>query len=363
MPKRLKQALLIAFVLCTTTWLLIFRTHLPDSAPDPGTITIEVSNRTHRSQVRQPSPAVPILPAPSSPHKPTNAVRIPTSEVPTQAVELQPATQPHSAAVEPILQLTSSTKSAAIQAIRDLATTTLTESDSDALLNFLSRPAGEFDMDSLQINAIKNNLLDVLLEMEPLREELGPRLVEMYQDPRMDSVWRNYIVQHLDRYYAARWPAGQAVEDDPEYEAFAEFMWGVTYDVNGDAAGTALLALDRLSLHYPEFEAAQLAERSVAVAANPQAAGSSRISALQVAAGLGATGVVSVSRSLVTESPSIPLQISAIAALGQVGDKSDAATLKTMLADSETDPRLLPALRAALAKLDGRTGKAVPAER
>jgi hypothetical protein len=54
--------------------------------------------------------------------------------------------------------------------------------------------------DGLGENAIKNDLLEVLLAMEPMPQDLGEMMLSVVADPAQSPVWRDYVIQHYSVY-------------------------------------------------------------------------------------------------------------------------------------------------------------------
>lgn len=260
-----------------------------------------------------------------------------------------------SPALLPLVHVSRATLSDAMQAAQEVRRIPLGEADVGAIYEMLATPASAFDMDILQINALKNNLLGSLLSRRPLPPGLGDQMRAMFEAPDMDPVWRNYIVQHLDRYHLARWPGG-AKSGDTEHRAFLDFFVGVLEEVQTDAAGTALLAMERLNKEAPVFDLDWLAQESLAIAANPRAKETSRIAALQVASRHAGSDLRPVASELALSGSSVPLRLSAIAALGAVGDAEDLPLLDQLSVDAAKEPRLLPAIDGARTRLALRSG-------
>ena len=240
-----------------------------------------------------------------------------------------------------------------MQAAQEVRRIPLGDADVGAIYEMLATPASAFDMEILQINALKNNLLGSLLSPRSLPAGLGDEMRALFEAPDIDPVWRNYIVQHLDRYHLARWPGG-AESGDTERRAFLDFFVGVLEEVQTDAAGTALLAMERLNKEAPVFDLDWLGQESLAIAANPRAKETSRIAALQVASRHAGSDLRPVARELALSGSSVPLRLSAIAALGAVGGAQDLLLLDRLSVEAAKEPRLRPAVDGARRRLAAR---------
>ncbi|MBN2863168.1 MAG: hypothetical protein JXN62_08415, partial [Bacteroidales bacterium] len=75
--------------------------------------------------------------------------------------------------------------------------------DVAALRDFLTWPNDVFPegMREIEINSIKNDVLNNLLLQKELPEAIGYQLVDMFADTESDSVWKDYCVQFMSPYY------------------------------------------------------------------------------------------------------------------------------------------------------------------
>lgn len=71
--------------------------------------------------------------------------------------------------------------------------------DVAALMEMLNFPNDRFPekMRSIEVNAVKNDVLDKLLRQKELPKGLGLQMVEMADNPENDPVWRDYCTQFL----------------------------------------------------------------------------------------------------------------------------------------------------------------------
>ena len=219
----------------------------------------------------------------------------------------------------------------------------LSAADVESLLGFLDRRDGEDALPPERLNALKNDVANLLRRQAVFPESLVGGLSAMWRNPGHDEVWRDYCIQHL----GASW---NRVVDPAVRVGLGETLWAASGDASLPGAGTALIALRNLAEAGDE-ERANVADRAFACAAAAESPEGVRVTALQVASGLGHADVVPFARSLLTDRRQpVHLRMSAIAALGASGDASDLPALKALAASSE--PRLRAAASAAIKRLD-----------
>ncbi len=75
--------------------------------------------------------------------------------------------------------------------------------DEAALREMLTWPNDRFPegMRPIEINAVKNDVLDRLLRQTELPQEIGLQLVEMASNRENDTVWRDYCIQFMTPFY------------------------------------------------------------------------------------------------------------------------------------------------------------------
>jgi hypothetical protein len=99
---------------------------------------------------------------------------------------------------------------------------------------------------------------------------------------------------------------------------------------------------------------ARLADKAVGIACDAKAPAAARTTAFQVAAHLGDRRILGVARTNAKTAASIPLRLSAIAALGQVGEARDAAILETISVGETENKYIKGAAVAGLKQLRSR---------
>jgi hypothetical protein len=226
-----------------------------------------------------------------------------------------------------------------LKAIRSLETQPpLTPGERSALLAFLRRTDGTEGTDEMELAALKNDTVEHLLKLPGMPGIFARDLLEMQADPAQSATWRNYCVQFFGRVYASTPGA--------ELRAVArERLFLLAESPDPETCGTALLALATLDGN-PEIDSARAAACAMAAAKDPANKEGLRLTALQVAAGLGHAGAVPLARKWLAGEKSANLKAVAIGVLGKHGVPADRALIGPYL--THPDPRLGGAARAAL---------------
>lgn len=232
----------------------------------------------------------------------------------------------------------------------------LSKDDVTALRAFLSAKGVEKGISPLEFNAVKNDVLDVLLRQDVVPEALGAQLAEMYRDKAHDDIWRDYCIQYLGTYYDIRWPAGAKAETDPERKDVEAAYWEALAETDKTFAGTALLGIERLSRARPEIGSTNVADVAVSLATNEGCIEANRITAFRVAALMNRKDVLPSARVTAQTGATGPLRMAAIATIGDLGDAADREFLQSFAAGSEKRVTVIAA--AALKRLDARLAAA-----
>ena len=172
---------------------------------------------------------------------------------------------------------------------------------------YLRLPAPSGGPHRSQENWLRNVMLDKLVEMGTPPAGLAALLIGIYQDPSQDVVMRDYAIQHIAPMYAAAPP------DDKN--ALRETLWNAVGEITNSIGGTALLGLEELASDHPEFGWDKLAEAVFRSAVNGQSSDLVRITAIQICARMGITQATEMIVEVAQNSPSVPLRMSALAAL------------------------------------------------
>jgi hypothetical protein len=217
----------------------------------------------------------------------------------------------------------------------------LNEGEVNALFGFLGQRHAE---DESQLgHVIKNEIMDTLSAISPLPSGCEENLVRIYRDPAQHIVIRDYALQHLSKMY------------DTTKEG-KDLILGVLVEALGETgssiAGTALLGLNSLAAAHPEIPAGQVRTVAAQLTQEPGASELTRITAVQVCAQQNLTEVLPSLAALARSAESIPLRISAIGAIGQMGSTQEVSVLKEIL--EEKNQRLTSVATLALSSLQSR---------
>jgi len=220
----------------------------------------------------------------------------------------------------------------------------LTAGEAAALLDFLARPPAEDALPANLLNALRNDVANLIVSQQELPADAVSRFVTMFHDAKQDATWRDYCIQFLGVLY------GRAGEEDREAmrAVFAEGM----KEQATTMAGTVLLAMAR-NAGAPGLPRDQVSATAAKVAADRTSSAAARTSALQVCAQLGETAALPTARALTAdEKAPVPLRMSAIACVGALGTRADLGLLAGLA--GVADARLRTAAVRAGAFLESR---------
>ena len=217
----------------------------------------------------------------------------------------------------------------------------LSQDEINALYVLLNRKKGEDKLRLAQLNAVKNDIVNVLKSQHPLPTDLANNLMAMYHDKSHDEVWRDYCIQHLGSIYPKL--------RREERQSAKACLWSAVDETGSSIGGTALIALTH---HLIESDAERhvVGKKALALAEDPQCGELAKITALQICARLGEKKALPLAREIATSRKSVPLRMSAIAAVGTLGSESDREMLEKYAAS--TDVRLRKSAQSALKRLE-----------
>ena len=216
----------------------------------------------------------------------------------------------------------------------------LSDEEYKALFQFLARKPMEDALTSDELDALKNEVVNCLKNQGRNPAELIRRLVVLHQDESQGEVWRDYCVQHLGTLYKAA--------EGADREATRKLLFQATELMQSSIPGTALIALANNS-GTTEMPVRQVTDKAVTMAGDASYGEAARITALQICAKFSDMRVLLPAREIAFGKYGAPLRVSAIAALGAMGDGSDLDQLKPLV--QSTDIRLRTAAAAAVKKL------------
>lgn len=191
-----------------------------------------------------------------------------------------------------------------------------------------------------RVDALKNDLLNVLRAQRRIPPGLSETLIAMFDSQAYGTALLDYCVQHLGALQEATADAAERARIHACLRR-AALVPGASY------AGTALIALT----HTPGEDDEQrhfVNERVAALVYAEDANPAARVTAIQIAAERGYTELLPVIRRIATD-PSAPITLRAVSigALGNFRQPEDAALLERLKA-SGLSPRLSPAIERAL---------------
>jgi hypothetical protein len=257
----------------------------------------------------------------------------------------------------------------------------LSPADVAALRDMLTFPNDRFPdkMRPIEINSIKNDVLDRLLRQTELSEGLGLQMAEMAGDASNDPVWRDYSIQFMGQFYErfTTESGGQMSEvggqksdtrgqgsevgsqKNAEATVIQEAMMSALDERSETLAGTSLIGLELLSRTHEEFDRELIVEKTVEIAADESASSSCRLTALRLASltsteqdGEGLSSIAETTRLLAQTGETFLLRSAAIVTLGEVGTADDRELLESFTFSE--NKQIAAAAQLALKKMDVR---------
>jgi len=239
-------------------------------------------------------------------------------------------------------------------------TKTLDAESIDFLRAFLRIPfSKETGLSETGYNAVKNDVMEVLMRQDVLINGLGTDLVEMFKASESDEVWRDYCVQFMADYYTKALESQNSdnmVIIEAELTEIESAYFSALQETDLTVAGTALIGLDNVSQVDSRVnidEAVQTASEMVNDSSIPDF---NRLTALRICVTHGENETI---RDTVTEivqiGESTPLRIVAVTTLGDIGTAEDVTLLEELKASTE-DKNLLNVIDKAIEKLSQNDG-------
>ena len=281
------------------------------------------------------------LPRPSEVRGPkVTAVRLRPKETPATATRLEKQKPAVSQLVKVAIgrdEATARRYVARSEAVWQLGNT-LPEEEVSALLGYLR--STEDVLREERVDALKNDIMNVLRAQERTPKELAETLIAMFDSQAYGEALLDYCVQHLG---ALQETTANVTERRPIYDCLrrASLVPGASY------AGTALIALT----HTPNENDEQrhfVNERVAALVYAEDTHEAAKTTAVQIAAERGCTELLPVIRRIAADqSTAVTLRIVAIGALGTFREARDVTLLERLKADAP-NPRLRPAIARAI---------------
>ena len=225
-------------------------------------------------------------------------------------------------------------------------------------------------MRDIEINAVKNDVLDRLLRQKELPKAMGYQLVDMFADTESDPVWKDYCVQFMSPYYerltteyteyTEGLESNQSEESVDELNAVRETMFAALEVRNETIAGTALIGVELLSRTHGEFDRDMILDKASEIAANEAVSNESRLTALRLSASENLKPetenvneqVADTARLLAQTGETMLMRSAAIVTLGETGAPEDRELLESFTFDD--DRQIAAAAKLALEKMDAR---------
>ncbi len=200
------------------------------------------------------------------------------------------------------------------------------------------------DLLQLEFNAVKNDILNVLVRQKNIPTELGQKLIENYNNVQHDIVWRSYCVQHLKPYYDRKWRGNLKLENRNlkfesnkieinESKKIRQTLWQAANETNSRLSGTSLKLLERLSQKHSEFDKQKIADLAFEIVKNKEANEELKTTAVSVCGKLNKKEVLPFAKQFAEQSNYLPLRSTSISVIGKLGSPADINFLKKFTDD------------------------------
>jgi len=298
--------------------------------------------------------------APEAQSNPQPSAPVRAQRVPTFRLEL--ATCP--ASIKPIVD-TSHNFLHRQSLVRSLLQRSLSTQEAKESPKDLSRPEVEAffgfllekhpEDDTQRGHVLKSDLMDALCAQPNLQPDLTKVLAELYHDHDQNVVIRDYAVQHLalidERLTEAlSWSSS---EIETQRQLIETLLWEASAETDSSIGGTALLALMRSLKTNDQPSQERLASTALRLANDPAISPLARISAIQVCAQIQVHAALPQLSRTAEQDSNLTVRISAIGALGHIGNVKTIEVLKKIAREQNT--RLDTAVTVALARLGQRS--------
>lgn len=136
--------------------------------------------------------------------------------------------------------------------------------------------------DIVRLAAEKSQLMDALLNEEPIPSDYGWVMVDLFRDQGQDVYTRDFAVQHIGLYAEALHRRGAYDPSSPEASQLRKALDAAADETHTIVAAAAFRALDDLAAFDPHVDARRLEARLVTCAADAAAAPAARVMAVQL---------------------------------------------------------------------------------
>jgi hypothetical protein len=228
-----------------------------------------------------------------------------------------------------------------VREIHNLKSNLLSE-EVEALYKFLYEKLEKQELPDLQFNALKNETVLVLMKQTVKPQALSGHLVAMYYDKSFDLTWRDYCVQFFGKWY-------ELAPENAGRKAMVKGLYDALQERNSSIGGTAATMLCHLT-RFKEFDKDKVSAHAYGLMTAPDCSTSGKSSAMQVCAQLRNSKALPVARDWAANNKEIFVKMSAISALGVLGDTSDLELLNQYQVSA--DIRLNRPAKAAIANIN-----------
>ena len=136
--------------------------------------------------------------------------------------------------------------------------------------------------DIVRLAAEKSQLMDDLLNEEPIPSDYGQVMSGLFRDRGQDVYTRDFAVQHIGLYAEALHRRGAYDPSSPEASQLRKALDAAADETRTIVAAAAFRALDDLAAFDPHVDARRLDSRLVACAADASASSAARVMAAQL---------------------------------------------------------------------------------
>ena len=206
-------------------------------------------------------------------------------------------------------------------------------------------------------HAYKNELMEALISQTVPATDLCEFLGKLYHDQDQNVVIRDYALQHVAALYERLqeplpWPIAEL---QTQRKTLQGLLWEATTETDSSIAGTALLALNRLSESDNSLDRQRIGQTALTLAQDTNAGELARVTALQVCARQEVKEALPLLVQTIEKEADTSLRISAIGALGLLGGQAEIEFLQQI--GEGDDSRLKPAVTLALRRVQQRISR------
>ncbi len=168
---------------------------------------------------------------------------------------------------------------------------------------------------ALEFNAVKNEVALSLMKDQENHKTLALELISMFADKSYDATWRDYCIQFLGHLLTS-------VEDDDVKTKIVKTLKQSLKERGNGIPATAMVFFEKNIGKY-EITKKFVTQSALELTTNEKVSNSTKMMTLQIAARNSDQRTKIVAHQVLEETNYVPLKMSAIAALGFVGDIKD----------------------------------------